>query len=229
MLALSLTKDLTNTHWELRYPLIGKLLPADHGYRLYSAMSRIVPIIHEQNGWRMATIGGTPNGKREIILTTYSRLRIRAQWEQIPLFLQLVQKLLKVENHSLVLEPPEIHPICPTRTLKARIVVIKGFQEPESFIGAVKYHLQKLGINDSKAYIPTNALGEPTRKAIKVHQHKVVGFSVIVPELNALDSITLQIHGCGGKPKMGCGFFSPVSSLDKQGNNDRTEPKPGDS
>ncbi len=226
---MSLTKDLTNTHWELRYPLIGKLLPADHGYRLYSAMSRIVPIIHEQNGWRMATIGGTPNGKREIILTTYSRLRIRAQWEQIPLFLQLVQKLLKVENHSLVLEPPEIHPICPTRTLKARIVVIKGFQEPESFIGAVKYHLQKLGINDSKAYIPTNALGEPTRKAIKVHQHKVVGFSVIVPELNALDSITLQIHGCGGKPKMGCGFFSPVSSLDKQGNNDRTEPKPGDS
>ena len=64
-------------------------------------MSRIVPIIHEQNGWRMATIGGTPNGNREIILTTYSRLRIRAKWEQIPLFLQLVQKLLKVENHSI--------------------------------------------------------------------------------------------------------------------------------
>ncbi len=64
-------------------------------------MSRIVPIIHEQNGWRMATIGGTPNGKREIILTTYSRLRIRAKWEQIPQFLQLVQKLLKVENHSI--------------------------------------------------------------------------------------------------------------------------------
>ena len=228
MLALSSTKDLTNTYWELRYPLVGKLLPADHGYPLYSAMSRVVPMIHEQNGWRMATIGGTPNGKGEIILTTYSRLRIRTVWEQIPLFLQLVQKLLKVENHSLVLEPPEIHPICPARTLKARLVVIKGFQEPEPFIGAVKYHLQKLGINDSKAYIPTNALGEPDRKVLRVHQYKVVGFGVVVTELNPLDSIALQINGCGGKPKMGCGFFSPVSSPDLPENDSDTEQKSGD-
>ena len=225
MFALSSTKDLTNSYWELRYPLIGKLLPADHGYRLYSAMSRVVPMIHEQNGWRMATISGMPNGQREIILTTYSRLRIRTAWKQIPLFLQLVQKLLKVGKHSLVLEPPEIHPLCPSRTLKARLVVIKGFQEPEPFISAVKYHLQKLGINDSKAYIPANALGAPDRKAIKVHQHKVVGFGVVVSELNAIDSIALQINGCGGKPKMGCGFFSPVSTLEKQGNDERTEPK----
>jgi CRISPR-associated protein Cas6 len=216
LFASSSTKDLTTTHWELRYPLIGKSLPADHGHRLYSAMSRIVPIIHEQTGWRMATIGGTPNGQGEIILTTYSRLRIRAKWEQIPLFLKLVQKLLKVGKHSLVLEPPEIHPICPSRTLKARLVVIKGFQEPEPFIGAVKYHLQKLGINNSKTCIPTNDLGEPDRKVIKVHQHKVVGFGVVVTGLNALDSISLQINGCGGKPKMGCGFFSPVSRLEQQ-------------
>jgi CRISPR-associated protein Cas6 len=224
---LSSTKDLTNTYWELRYPLIGKSLPADHGYRLYGAMSRIVPMIHEQNGWRMATISGTPNDRGEIVLKPYSRLRIRTKWEQIPLFLQLVQKLLKVDNHSLVLEPPEIHPICPSRTLKARLVVIKGFQEPESFIGAVKYHLQKLGINDSKAYIPTNDLGEPDRKVLKVHQHKVVGFSVVVTELNAIDSIALQINGCGGKPKMGCGFFSPVSSLEKHLNEIETEPRSG--
>jgi CRISPR-associated protein Cas6 len=228
VLVLSSTKDLTNTHWELRYPLVGKSLPADHGYRLYGAMSRIVPMIHEQNGWRMATISGTPNAQRKIVLKPYSRLRIRTKWEQIPLFLQLVQKLLKVDNHSLVLEPPEIHPICPSRTLKARLVVIKGFQEPEPFIGAVKYHLQKLGINQSKAYIPTNNLGEPDRKVLKIHQYKVVGFSVVVTDLNPLDSISLQVHGCGGKPKMGCGFFSPVSSLNKQENDNLTEPRFGD-
>ena len=108
-------------------------------------------------------------------------------------------------------------------------MVIKGFQEPESFINAVQYQLQKLEITQFNAYIPDNALGETDRKVIKVHQNKVVGFGVVVAGLNALDSITLQIHACGGKPKMGCGFFSPVSSLEKQGNNDRTEPKSGDS
>jgi len=51
-----------------------------------------------------------------------------------------------VDNHSLVLEPPEIHPICPSRTLKARLVVIKGFQEPESFIGVSS--LDKQGNDD---------------------------------------------------------------------------------
>ncbi len=125
MLVLSSTKDLTKTCWELRYPLIGKCLSADHGHKLYGAMSKTVPEIHESNSWRMATIGGTLTGRGEIILTEYSQLRIRAGWEQIPLFLRLVQKLLKVGKHSLVLEPPEIHPICQSRVLKAILVVIK--------------------------------------------------------------------------------------------------------
>lgn len=231
MLALSSNKDLTNSYWELRYPLIGKSLPADHGHRLYGAMSRIVPTIHQPNdssSWRMATIAGKLNGRGEILLTNYSRLRIRTDQEQIPLFLQLVQKLLKVGKHSLVLEPPEIHPICPAKTLKSRLVVIKGFQEPESFINAVQYQIQKLGITKFKAYIPNNASGEPGRKVIRVHQNEVVGFGVVVTELKALDSITLQIKGCGGKPKMGCGFFSPVSNPDKPGNDDRTKSKSGD-
>ncbi|MEL6439848.1 MAG: type I-MYXAN CRISPR-associated protein Cas6/Cmx6 [Cyanobacteria bacterium J06621_8] len=224
---MSSIKDLTNTHWELRYPLIGKSLPADHGHRLYGAMSRIVPAIHEPNNWRMATVGGTLTGQGEILLTEYSRLRIRAGWEQIPLFLKLVQKLLKVGKHSLVLESPEIHPICPSKILKARLVVIKGFKEPEPFIGAVKYHLQKLGIENCEAYVPNNASGESDRKIIKVHQHKVVGFGVVVKELNALDSISLQINGCGGKGKMGCGFFSPVSSPELQKHDSNTETKSG--
>lgn len=212
---MSSTKDLTNTHWELRYPLYGKLLPADHGHRLYGAMSRIVPEIHnESTSWRMATIGGNLNSRGEILLTSYSRLRIRVVWEQIPLFLRLVQKLLKVGKHSLVLEPPEIHPICPSRTLKARLVVIKGFKEPKPFIAAVNYHLQKLGIENCQTYVPQNASGEPDRKIIEIHQRKVVGFGVVVSGLNALDSISLQINGCGGRAKMGCGFFSPVNSLD---------------
>ena len=212
------TKDLTKTYWKLRYPLVGKSLPADHGHKLYGAMSRIVPAIHESNSWRMATIGGTLTGRGEIMLMEYSRLRIRAEREKIPLFLRLVQKLLKVGKHSLVLEPPEIHPICPSRILKARIVVIKGFKEHKPFIGAVKYHLQKQGIENCEAYVPTNASGESDRKIIKVHQHKVVGFGVVVTGLTPLDSINLQMNGCGGKGKMGCGFFSPVSSLDLQEN-----------
>jgi CRISPR-associated protein Cas6 len=160
----------------------------------------------------MSTIGGKPNGQREILLNPSSRLRIRTSLDQVPIYLQLVQKLLKIEQHSLVPQPPDIHPICPSPTLKARIVVIKGFQEPEPFLRAVKYQFQKLGIDDSNVYIPLNNLGLPDRKAITVHGHKVVGFSVIATNLNDLDSIALQMAGCGGKQKMGRGFFTPISA-----------------
>lgn len=206
------TKDPTSPYWELRYSLIGTLLPTDHGYRLYSAISDRISEVHKPTtNWSMATIGGQPNGNREIILTENSRLRIRTSQEQLPLFLQLVHKRLKIDRYSLVLQPPDIHPISPAPTLKARLVVIKGFQEPEPFIRAVKYQLQKLEIDDSNVYIPNNKLSLPDRKAIKVHEDKVVGFSVVVDKLDALDSIALQIAGCGGKQKMGCGFFTSVS------------------
>ena len=87
----------------------------------------------------------------------------------------------------------------------------------------MKYHLQKLGIENCEAYIPSNTSGESDRKIIRVHQHKVIGFGVVVTGLNALDSISLQINGCGGKAKMGCGFFSPVSSLNSQENDSDAE------
>ena len=95
--------------------------------------------------------------------------------------------------------------------MKARLVIIKGFQEPETFLRAVKYQFQKLVFDDSNVSIPLNNLGLPDRKAITVHGHKVVGFSVVVTNLNDLDSIALQMAGCGGKQKMGCGFFTPIS------------------
>jgi CRISPR-associated protein Cas6 len=204
-------KDLTSSYWELRYPLTGTLLPTDHGYRLYSAISHQIPAVHELTNWSMATIGGKPNGHREILLTESSRLRIRTTIEQVPMFLKLVQKLLKIDLYSIVPQPPDIHPISPYPTLKARLVIIKGFQEPEPFIRAVKYQLQKLEIDDRNVYIPHNNLGLPDRKAMKVHKHKVIGFSVIVDKLDPIDSIALQMSGCGGKQKMGCGFFTSVS------------------
>ncbi|NJN00113.1 MAG: type I-MYXAN CRISPR-associated protein Cas6/Cmx6, partial [Phormidesmis sp. RL_2_1] len=45
-------------------------------------------------------------------------------------------------------------------------------------------------------------------KAIKIKSYSVVGFSLIVTDLNAEDSIKLQINGIGGKHRMGCGIFT---------------------
>jgi len=93
--------------------------------------------------------------------------------------------------------------------LRARIVNIKGFQEPEPFLEAIKRQLGELGIQGTVA-IPMNAEGKPDRKAIKIKQFSVVGFGLEVMDLSEEDSLKLQIHGLGGKRRMGCGIFVPM-------------------
>lgn len=95
------------------------------------------------------------------------------------------------------------------KILKARIAVIKGFQEAEPFLEAVKYKLSLVGIQGA-ASIPLNEKGEYDRKIIKIKSFTVVGFGMVVTDLSAEDSIKLQIVGIGGKHRMGCGILVPV-------------------
>jgi len=47
------------------------------------------------------------------------------------------------------------------------------------------------------------------RKTFRVHGKQVVGYALLVSELNAEEAIKLQENGLGGRRKMGCGFFEP--------------------
>lgn len=94
--------------------------------------------------------------------------------------------------------------------LRSRIVVIKGYEEPEAFLAAAQRQLEKLSIQGN-ASISTKADGKPERKTIKIKQFTVVGFGLEVTNINYEDSLTLQKYGVGGKQKMGCGVFVPFN------------------
>jgi CRISPR-associated protein Cas6 len=90
-------------------------------------------------------------------------------------------------------------------------VVIKGYQEPTAFIEAVSRQLETLEIK-GRTVIPFSTQGEIERKTIKIKRFTVVGFTLAIFDLSEEDSIKLQIHGLGGKRRMGCGVFVPVGS-----------------
>lgn len=207
----SATNLLDQPYVELSFGVVGKTLPADHGYGLYSAISKLCPILHEREGISIQTITGIPDRRGKIYLTEErSCLRIRLPYspELISQSLTLAGKQLTVGNHHISLGIPQFFALQSAKTLKARIVVIKGFQESELFLEAVKYKLKLLGIQ-STVSIPFNEEGECDRKTIKVKSFTVVGFGVVVTDLSAEDSIKLQIAGVGGKHRMGCGIFVP--------------------
>ncbi|MBU7583857.1 MAG: type I-MYXAN CRISPR-associated protein Cas6/Cmx6 [Nostoc sp. TH1S01] len=212
MLAADLAGVRTNEsnlpYVELNFDIFGHTLPADHGYALYSNISHLCPQLHEQQWLSIQTIMGIPDGKGKIYLTEKSRLRIRVPGDMVPVVYSLAGKALTIGKHLIRLGIPQIFMLQPVSRLRSRIVVIKGFQEPEPFLSAAKRQVEALGIQ-GRVWIPINADKEADRKTIKIKKYTVVGFGLEVADLSDEDSIKLQIAGCGGKRRMGCGIFIP--------------------
>jgi CRISPR-associated protein Cas6 len=199
---------------DLMFPLLGPSLPTDHGYELYSALSRLLPALHAGLACRIAPVRGSHAIDGVLHLDTrYSKLRLRLAAESIPQVLPLAGKALEVTGHHLRLGVPQVSGLVPVPALAARLVTIKGFTEPADFLAAARRQLDALGVA-GEAGIPLVETGvhagKPHRRVLRIKDKKVVGFPLRVTGLTAAESIAVQESGLGGRGKMGCGFFLPV-------------------
>jgi len=218
---------MTQPFVELSFGVIGKTLPADHGYGLYSAISRQYPSLHDLESFAINTIPGDPKHDGEIALTATSRLRVRCLHDAIMSVLPLAGTQIGLGKHTIRLGNPEIRQLRAFSDLKARLVTIKHpsakFDDvtPDWFLDACDRQLKALGI-EAAVGIPLDDSDEPAKKAMRIKRKEdgsqkgkrretdtVVGYSVIVANLLPEDSILLQANGIGGKRKMGCGYFVP--------------------
>jgi CRISPR-associated protein Cas6 len=190
----------------LSFSVQGQALPADHGFGLFAALSRLCPAVHQQNEIQILTIPGIPDRKGKIALTDRSRLLIRLPITKIPLIYAIAGKRLLIGKHSIQIGIPNVEPLQPKPKLRSRIVTIKGYTEPEPFLDAVQRKLDALEIS-GQLQIPLNLDKTPKRKTIKIRTDTVVGFSTEISNLSDEDSLKLQQWGLGGRRRMGCGVF----------------------
>lgn len=214
------------------FPLSGKQLPADHGYLVYSAISRSTSSLHGIDWLAIELISGSPSGRGLIALPDRdATLRLRIPAGHYRDVLSLAGKRLDIGGHQIRLGLPVAHPLEPAPSLYARIVTIKKFTEPEPFIEAVKRKLDTFGVK-GRVELPREAVrtgGEDEqaryrRRIITIHGKSVVGFSVAVRDLNDEYSLLLQAGAVNvvsedgsvkwqsifSRRAMGCGFFNPV-------------------
>ncbi len=199
-------------HIDSVFSVNGEALPADHNYGLYAALSKLCPSIHDESKLAIQTIAGIPDRQGKIALAPWSKLRLRMPSESLPKICVLAGKQLTIGSYTIRLGNPQIQLLQPADTLWARLVTIKGYQEPEEFLGALDRQMTALGIQ-ALAGIPSDESGHPKRLTLRIKRHTVIGFSVVVTELSPEDSIRLQIEGLGGKRRMGCGVFVRESSI----------------
>ncbi|MEP0923431.1 type I-MYXAN CRISPR-associated protein Cas6/Cmx6 [Leptolyngbya sp. ST-U4] len=193
---------------ELSFPIYGKAIPADHNYALFAALVKIAPEIRNQSDLSILSIPGYGDKQGKILLTDRSCMRVRVAISQTPLVYRFAGKQLKLGVHDVRVGIPEVSTLKQAGRLSARIVTIKGFLEPESFIAAAQRQLERLRISGTVS-IPRDRNDKFLRKTIKIQRFTVVGFTTEVADLNDEDSIRLQQFGIGGKRHMGCGFFLP--------------------
>lgn len=186
---------------DLAFKLMGTKIPVDHGYALFSAINRIAPEMHDATDIGLHPIRGQFDGNGCLMLLSGSRLIVRVQDDRIHEFLKLAGKALDVDGHRLRIGVPEVCALRPAVALVARLVTIKGFMEVEKFIEAAQRQLEAI---DVKA-----ALHISERRTFRIKDKQVVGFEVLVSELDAEGSIKLQEIGIGGRRRMGCGIFVP--------------------
>ncbi len=206
---------------DVRFGLQGNQIPADHGYHLLSTISHIVPELHSDGEVGLHPISGHPTGNRCITLSKSSALTIRLSADRIKQILPLAGKVLKVGEHEVRVGTPQTISLKPTARLYSRLVVIKGFMEPQAFLEAVQRKLEELAIKGKPSLVPQQHVAEANvdkhtgsrspylRRTIKIRDKEVVGFALRVGELTAEESIGLQEKGLGGRRRFGCGVFIP--------------------
>lgn len=185
-------------------------IPLQHQYSLLATLSRIVPEIHNDKRIGIHTIRGIHDGPGRLRLSERSVVAIRAPLELVASLIPLSGKKLDLAGHLLRLGVATLHQIAPSGNLFCPIVTIKGFMDHNQFRGAVIRQLDSIKVRQSI----TVDVGP--RRIVRVKDSTIVGFSVLLAGLDAVESVRIQSEGIGGRRHFGCGIFSPSKSQNLQ-------------
>ncbi len=186
---------------DLQFQVFGQNLKVDHGYALFSAVSRVLPQFHEADDVAVGLIRGKYIGDGLLSIAPSSRLVFRLPSDQVAAYINLAGKKLDLDGHKFRIGVPNSQVPVPSTALYSHLVTTKNGQDQKRFEGEIANQLTAL---DCKGKVSVG-----TRRTFKVHGKQVVGYSVLVSELTAEESIIVQENGLGGRRKMGCGFFEP--------------------
>ncbi len=192
---------------DLYFHIQGKEIAVDHGYALYGAISHVLePDPQSQDNWLhgaekigLLMIRGHYSGQGKLLLNERARFGLRLPVTLIPKALRLAGKRLQINGDALRIGVSNTSALVPASTLYAHTVTTRNGEDETRFDAEIRHQLELLEIKGRAT--------RGQRRIITIKGKKVVGYSLLVSELDAEESIRLQEHGLGGRRKMGCGVF----------------------
>jgi CRISPR-associated protein Cas6 len=200
---------------DLAFQLVGSTIPLDHGYSLFSTLCRVVPHLHGDRRIGVHPIRGRQAARGMLSLIEASRLRLRLPSEEVAAYLALAGSSLDLDGQGLRVGIPRVESLNPSASLGARLVTFRHALDPITFEADVRRELDRLGVAGTLGFVPTTRapyIGQPKRRMVRVKDHRVIGYALRVRGLTAEESLKLQEEGLGGRRRMGCGLFVPITT-----------------
>jgi CRISPR-associated protein Cas6 len=186
---------------DILFSVQGTSIPIDHGFKLFSAVSRIFPHIHRSPTMGIHPISGQFENNGRIHLNKDSFLAIRSSEDDIVKLSRLTGHTLNIDSDELIIGSFRVKRFVPSNNLFSRLVVIKGKTDPEEFLAYIKRLLLSQDIHGVVSIL--------RRGKFEIHGRRVIGFGLGIERLSVSNSLKLQTLGLGGRRHFGCGIFVP--------------------
>lgn len=187
---------------DLNFPLSfspGTIIPKDHGYLLFSALSKKIPEIHSNNKIFIHLIRGDCKN-HAIYLTKNSYLTIRCNINEAYLFKPLLEASLTIGCSKVFINGPKYQRLLPSSVLFVPSVMIKFAKNPGN-------KLSESFLNSISKKLPDGIKIEIGKKRVSVVKDaRLFGYDVFLSDILPEDSVLIQERGIGGRLSMGCGI-----------------------
>lgn len=146
-------------------------------------------------------IRGRYVGDGMLDISPRTELTLRLAASDIAQYINLAGKRLDILGQTMTVGVPMTRALVPAVALYAHQVTTKNGHDQNRFEEEIARQMATSNVKGKFA------VGK--RRTFGIHGKQVVGYSMLVSELTAEESIILQENGLGGRRKMGCGFFEP--------------------
>jgi CRISPR-associated protein Cas6 len=187
---------------ELRFPILGPVLPLDHGQAMFRAISRLIPEAASAGWLLVKDVRDIRRFRASLEIIPKARLNMRLPQSRVSLMLKLSGKRIEVGRRRVRFGTPEISLLKPSSSLYAKCVTINSCAAPDEFLNRLAWRLDEMGIDGEIE------LG--LRRRFRAGWRVVTGYGLTLHDLSEESSIALQEQGLGNHRHRGCGFFVPV-------------------
>lgn len=186
------------------FGLEGRAVALDYADLLLRALLAELPWLADEDRVGVHPLAGVSAGDTELYLTRRARLGLRLPGRLSEAVRSLSGCMLDLGGEVRVAEGPREKPLAPAKVLYSSFVTV-GEPDEVRFLAACGRQLSQLGIA-GKMICGKARSAAGTDAAWR-------GYSLMLHDLAAEESLRLQRSGIGGERKRGCGIFVPHKSL----------------